>query len=74
MKIICIVLSVMIIFFPAVALAYIGPGPGLSAIGSFLALFLAVFVAIFGFIWYPFKRLLRGKKANKTEAENESEK
>ena len=41
--------------------AYIGPGSGLSAIGTFLALLAAIIVAIFGFIWYPIKRLLRKK-------------
>ena len=47
----------------SVALAYIGPGAGLSAIGSFFALIAAVVVAILGFLWYPFKRLLRNRKA-----------
>ncbi|MGH8583534.1 MAG: hypothetical protein ACREWG_12275 [Gammaproteobacteria bacterium] len=46
----------------ASASAYIGPGSGLSAIGSMLALLAATMVAIFGFIWYPLKRLLRKRK------------
>jgi hypothetical protein len=41
------------------ALAYVGPGAGLSAIGAFLALILGVILAFVGFIWYPVKRLLR---------------
>lgn len=44
-----------------VALAYVGPGAGLSAIGSVVALVLVVVVAIAGFLWYPLKRLF-GKK------------
>lgn len=47
---------------PLSALAYVGPGAGLSAIGSFLALIAAVFLALVGFIWYPVKRLLRRNK------------
>ncbi len=47
---------------PLSALAYVGPGAGLSAIGSFLALIAAVFLALVGFIWYPIKRLLRRNK------------
>ncbi len=43
--------------------AYIGPGPGLSAIGALFALIAAVFLAIVGFIWYPIKRLFRRRKA-----------
>lgn len=43
------------------AMAYVGPGAGLSAIGSVVALVLVVVVAIAGFLWYPLKRLF-GKK------------
>ena len=50
---------------PTVALAYIGPGAGLSAIGSLLALIGAVLLAIVGFVWYPVRRLLRRGKAAK---------
>ena len=45
--------------WPSMAAAYIGPGLGMSAIGSFLALIGAVFLGIVGFVWYPIKRLLR---------------
>jgi hypothetical protein len=45
------------------ALAYVGPGAGLSAIGAFLALILGVILAFVGFIWYPVKVLLRKRKA-----------
>lgn len=42
--------------------AYVGPGAGLSAIGSALALIGAVIMLIIGFLWYPIKRYLRGRK------------
>ncbi len=41
------------------AQAYMGPGAGLSAIGSFLSLLAAFFFAVVGFVWYPVRRLLR---------------
>jgi len=41
------------------AMAYIGPGAGLSAIGALLAIVVGIVVAVFGFLWYPIKRLLR---------------
>ena len=44
--------------------AYIGPGAGLSAIGSILALLGAVLLMIVGFVWYPLKRL-RNRRSNK---------
>jgi len=52
--------------FPDFAAAYVGPGAGMSAIGVFLAVVAGIIAAIFGFIWYPFKRLMRKiKKSNK---------
>ena len=48
------------------AIAYVGPGAGLSAIGSVLALLGAALLLIVGFVWYPVKRMLR-KKKNKAE-------
>lgn len=43
---------------PDLAYAYVGPGAGLTAIGTVVALFAAVLFAIVGFVWYPIKRLL----------------
>ena len=37
--------------------AYIGPGAGVSVLGTVMAFLGAVFFAIVGFIWYPLKRL-----------------
>ncbi len=53
---------------PTVAHAYIGPGAGLSAIGSLLALVAAVFVAIFGFLWYPIKSWRKRRQAAQAPA------
>ena len=49
-------------FLHANAYAYIGPGAGLSAIGTVLALLATILVAIFGFVWFPLKRLIRKRK------------
>ena len=57
----------------AFELAYLGPGAGLSALGSLLALIAAVFVAIFGFVWYPVKRLLKKKKKAGATSEQSEE-
>lgn len=55
---------------PTAAAAYIGPGAGISAIGTALALVGAVVLAIVGFVWYPVKRMLaaRRKKAAAAQA------
>jgi hypothetical protein len=71
----CAVLVLALVcLFPRPAMAYVGPGAGLSAIGAFLAIFVGIIVAIFGFLWYPFKRLLRKfKKPSHNEKDGEKE-
>jgi hypothetical protein len=44
------------------ALAYLGPGGALTALGSALALLAAIAIAFLGMIWYPIKRLLRWRR------------
>jgi len=48
---------------PESALAYAGPGSGLTVIGAAVAFIGAILLAIVGFIWYPIKRLLRRRSA-----------
>ena len=50
---------------PSFAFAYVGPGAGLSALGSLLSLLAAAGLAIVGFVWYPIRRLLRRIRGNK---------
>ena len=57
-----VLVIILVCFLPSSAVAYIGPGSGLSAIGAFFALLAATTAALFGFLWYPIKRLLRRKK------------
>jgi hypothetical protein len=56
------------IMLPNSALAYIGPGAGLSAVGTVVAVIGAILLLIVGFIWYPIKRVLRGWKEKKNTA------
>lgn len=57
-----VLVIILICLLPQSAVAYIGPGTGLSAIGVFLAVVAGISIALFGFVWYPIKRLLRQKK------------
>lgn len=41
------------------ALAYAGPGAGISAIGTVFSILGAFVLALVGFIWYPIKRVLK---------------
>ena len=57
---------------PGTALAYIGPGAGLTAIGSVLAFFGVIILLIAGFVWYPVKRFIRGRRRRRAPSESES--
>lgn len=59
--------NLVIAMAPVLAQAYVGPGVGLSALGSILAFIGAAFLLIVGFLWYPIKRLLRGKSKSGAE-------
>jgi len=53
---------------PQSAAAYIGPGAGITAIGTVVALFGALLLAIIGFVWYPIKRLRNQRRAKRADA------
>jgi len=63
-------LAVLTLALPVAA--YVGPGAGLSALGSLLALLAAVVVAIAGFLWYPIKRLFGKRSATAKQADSSS--
>jgi hypothetical protein len=44
-----------------VAHAYVGPGLGVGVLGAMLGLLVAIVMAVIGTIWYPLKRLFRGR-------------
>lgn len=48
--------------YPVAALAYIGPGVGAGAFGAIIGVIGSIFLAIFAIVWYPIKRLIKGKK------------
>ena len=56
-------LAAISVILPDPALAYIGPGAGLGAIGTLVALIGALLLAVVGFVWYPLKRLMRRRSA-----------
>ena len=57
-------LSLALALFPAAdALAYVGPGAGLGAIGALVAVVGAVLVAVFGVIFLPITMIRKRRKA-----------
>jgi hypothetical protein len=57
-------------FLASPAHAYIGPGVGLSAIGTVIAFIAGMLMLIVGFVWYPFKRLYKRVTAKSEEAQD----
>lgn len=58
---------------PGLSLAYIGPGVGAGAIGAVLGVIGSIFLAIFAVVWYPIKRMMKGrKKAAVTESKTKT--
>lgn len=55
-----IFLFVVVVVFlcPTRGHTYVGPGAGLSVIGTIIALIMAIILAVVGFVWYPIKRIL----------------
>ena len=64
------VISAASVVVPSVAHAYIGPGVGLGVIGTALAFLAAIALAIVGFVWYPLKRVLKGRKLPRTSGQS----
>ena len=58
-------LAALLALAPQLAYAYIGPGAGITAIGTVIALIGAVLLAIVGFVWYPVKRFRARLKERK---------
>jgi hypothetical protein len=52
-----VLVAALLVTQAGTALAYIGPGAGITAIGTAIALVGAIVLAIVGFVWYPIKRL-----------------
>lgn len=71
MRWLCTLFIFLLVSSPAIA--YIGPGAGMGAIGTVLALIGAFLLLIVGFVWYPVKRFLARKKNAIDEAENTME-
>ena len=58
------------------AFAYIGPGAGISAVGSLLGLIAGVLLALFAILFWPVRfmwRKMRGKKAAAPAEESATE-
>ncbi|MCR9077714.1 MAG: hypothetical protein NXH78_01320 [Hyphomonadaceae bacterium] len=67
-----LILLIGVMLTPSAAMAYVGPGAGLGAIGALLALIGKLLLAIVGFVWYPVKRMLK-RRAGKVDSDENLE-
>ncbi len=51
------------------AMAYVGPGSSLGAVGVFLGLIGTFFLTLVSFVWYPIKRLIRTSRRRLSRAD-----
>ena len=63
----------LLLFFPLVVHAYIGPGIGVGVIGVVLGILVAIVLAFFAILWYPVKRLFVKRRNQKEEKPGDSE-
>ncbi len=62
-----------VMIFPSLSHAYVGPGAGLSMLGSLVAIVVGVFIALVGLVVYPLKILKKKMQAKNAEDQNKSE-
>ena len=58
---------------PLPALAYFGPGGGLTAIGALVALIAVVVYVFFGFVWFPLKHFFKKRKGGDSQQQAEAD-
>jgi len=67
-KSVAIVLAVVITSSSPLAWGYVGPGVGLSLVGSLLGLLLAVLVSVGAILLWPLRNFLRRRKIRHEQA------
>jgi len=56
---------VALALLPVTAQAYVGPGVGAGTIAIVFGIISSIFLAFVGIIWYPIKRLIKGRKVSR---------
>jgi membrane protein implicated in regulation of membrane protease activity len=62
MKLLAIATATALMLTAAPAMAYVGPGAGLSLLGAFWGLLVAVLAALAFVIVYPVRRMMRARR------------
>lgn len=73
MRLLILVLGMLVLSPLHGAHAYIGPGAGAGTIAVVLGILASILMAFVAIVWYPLKRLARGRKARREHAGEESD-
>lgn len=60
-----ILLTVLLLAQISAAIAYVGPGAGISVLGSLLSILATIFVAIGAILFWPLRKYLQRRKARR---------
>jgi len=60
-----ILLTCFLLVLVSPALAYIGPGAGISVVGSLLSILATFFVAIGAILFWPLRKLMKRRRARR---------
>lgn len=66
------VLFIAALLVSGIANAYVGPGAGISVLGSLLGILATIVLAIGAIIVWPLRKMMKRKKAKAAETEAES--
>ena len=66
-------IAASLVLLPGLASAYVGPGAGISLLGSLWGLIVAVVLAIGMILFWPIRIMLRKRKAAQADTEEPSE-
>lgn len=64
-----VLLATVLLAYPPLAAAYIGPGLGLGAVSVVLGIVAGLLMLVVGVVWYPIKKLINRFKAKKDSEE-----
>ena len=71
LKIITLILLTLTLLAPvSTVVAYVGPGAGMSVLGSLLSILATIFVAIGAIIIWPLRKFMKRRKARRNSLAN----
>ena len=62
----------LLLLLPVPVLAYIGPGAGISVLGSLLGILGTIIIAIGAILFWPIRKMMKRRKAAAATTESES--